>query len=68
MAFLSNTHHTVAHKGPRASLLDLLSLWRQRRALSTLDDAALKDVGITRKEAEAEARRPFWDVPSHWVK
>jgi uncharacterized protein YjiS (DUF1127 family) len=26
----------------------------------------LQDIGITRAEARAEARRPVWDAPAHW--
>jgi len=33
---------------------------RTRRALAALDDRALRDVGLTRAQADAEARRPFW--------
>jgi uncharacterized protein YjiS (DUF1127 family) len=32
----------------------------QRRVLSELDDSALRDIGLTRDEALAEASRPFW--------
>ncbi|MEP4197594.1 MAG: DUF1127 domain-containing protein [Aliishimia sp.] len=39
---------------------------RQRAALRRLDDAALFDLGLTRADAEAEASRPFWDVPDTW--
>jgi uncharacterized protein YjiS (DUF1127 family) len=35
-------------------------LSRERRALLALDERMLKDLGITRAEAEREARRPFW--------
>ena len=38
-----------------------LQISRQRRHLSRLPDAALKDLGLTRLEANAEARRWFWD-------
>jgi uncharacterized protein YjiS (DUF1127 family) len=34
---------------------------RQRRALLALDERLLKDIGITRPDAEREASRPFWD-------
>jgi uncharacterized protein YjiS (DUF1127 family) len=34
---------------------------RQRRALLALDERLLKDIGITRADAEGEASRPFWD-------
>ncbi|MGF1609690.1 MAG: DUF1127 domain-containing protein [Kiloniellales bacterium] len=52
---------------PRAAsrgLFDLLLLWQeraaQRYALSMLDAHALKDIGLTRAEAEREAGKPFW--------
>ncbi len=36
---------------------------RQRRALARLDDAALADLGLSRRAAQREAARPFWDLP-----
>ena len=39
-----------------------LSTARERRTLAELPDYLLADIGITRAEAEAEARRPFWSV------
>lgn len=33
---------------------------RQRRALRELSDHMLKDLGITRYDAELEGRKPFW--------
>jgi uncharacterized protein YjiS (DUF1127 family) len=41
-------------------LLRWHELARQRRALLTLDDRMLKDIGLTRADAEREAGRPFW--------
>jgi len=38
----------------------------QRAALGKLDDAALADIGLTRAQAVAEAKRPLWDVPANW--
>ncbi|MGH9810375.1 MAG: DUF1127 domain-containing protein [Terriglobia bacterium] len=32
----------------------------QRHAPADLDDRLLKDIGISRSAAAAEARRPFW--------
>jgi uncharacterized protein YjiS (DUF1127 family) len=32
----------------------------QRRALAELDDYRLRDIGLTRAEAQIEAARPFW--------
>jgi uncharacterized protein YjiS (DUF1127 family) len=48
--------------GARAlvGLLQWHEIARQRRALLTLNDRMLKDIGITRADAEREASRPFW--------
>ena len=41
-----------------------LALWlhrrNSRRALARLPAAALRDIGLTRREALAEAAKPFW--------
>jgi uncharacterized protein YjiS (DUF1127 family) len=34
--------------------------WRQRRALAEIDDRMLRDMGISRSQAMAEAAKPFW--------
>ena len=58
--------HTLPASPRRAplSLLDMLHLHRSRRALARLSDAALLDIGVTREQASAEARRPFWNHAS----
>ncbi|TPW33177.1 DUF1127 domain-containing protein [Martelella alba] len=33
---------------------------RQRRQLSDLEDYLLKDIGVSRRDARAEADKPFW--------
>jgi uncharacterized protein YjiS (DUF1127 family) len=33
---------------------------RQRRILLELDERLLRDIGVTREQAEREARKPFW--------
>ncbi len=43
-----------------------ISLQRQRNQLARLDSRALEDIGVTRSEAETEARRPVWDAPRFW--
>lgn len=47
------------------TILSWLVYWddlaRQRRALSRLDDRQLMDIGVTRKEADAESHR--WSAP-----
>lgn len=34
--------------------------WHQRRLLEQLDNRALRDIGISRSQALAEAGKPFW--------
>jgi len=34
--------------------------WRQRQQLLELDDRLLADIGLSRREALEEARKPFW--------
>ncbi|WP_300650198.1 DUF1127 domain-containing protein [Pseudomonas sp.] len=38
-------------------------LAKQRRQLATLNDEALKDVGLNRSDVFRETERPFWDDP-----
>ena len=41
-------------------LLQWLGVWRQRKHLAGLDDAALKDIGLSRADVAAELRKPGW--------
>lgn len=41
-------------------LLDLSERRRQRAALMSLDDRLLKDIGLTRADAEREYDKPLW--------
>ena len=46
--------------------LQLYRWWQlaeQRRRLAILDDAALKDLGLSRADVIQESERPFWDDP-----
>ncbi|GAW35949.1 hypothetical protein RA2_03017 [Roseovarius sp. A-2] len=66
MTFHVNVHAQDLPRayGPRRNTLGLmLDVFRQRRALLRLDDTALTDLGLTRREALREATRPFWDLP-----
>jgi uncharacterized protein YjiS (DUF1127 family) len=49
---------------PVAAAWVLIASWiartRQRNALAGLDDAMLRDIGITRVEAARECDKPFW--------
>ncbi|MBR9763112.1 MAG: DUF1127 domain-containing protein [Rhodobacteraceae bacterium] len=44
-------------------LLTMLSVYRERRALTALDGTLLDDIGISRDQARREAARPIWDLP-----
>ena len=69
MAYIENNAcYAASHSQVRssASLRKIYNVWRSRRALAALDDAALQDVGLSRVEAQSEANRPFWDVPATW--
>ena len=47
-----------------AAAFALIGTWhdraRQRRELSRLDERLLRDIGVSRYDALAEARKPFW--------
>ncbi len=49
-----------------ATLRHFHAVWTQRKALKSLDSAVLRDIGVTRAEARAEAKRPVWDAPESW--
>ena len=52
---------------PGAYWLDVLLRWqqiaRERRLLREMSEHQLRDIGISRAEADREARRPFWEDP-----
>lgn len=67
MTFIASPRRTRSARFPfRASLTRMFGIWRQRRTLKALDEDALRDIGVTRAEAEAEANRPIWDAPDTW--
>jgi uncharacterized protein YjiS (DUF1127 family) len=51
-----------------AALLQVMALRQSRRRLAVMDDATLRDLGLTREEALAEADKPIWNVPAHWLR
>lgn len=48
------------HKGWMKRGVRWIENWRQRKALSKLDDRLLTDIGITRAMAKREIAKPFW--------
>jgi len=63
-----NTSCAAAASRPSvlSGLTARFAVWHQRRALKALGVHALEDIGVTRAEAETEARRSFWDAPDTW--
>ena len=41
------------------------AVYRERRALMSLSDRSLKDLGLSRADAYREANRPWWELPDH---
>ena len=59
-----NKTRAAAIKDQPASIVDRLAVYyrrhKQRQQLLTLDDRMLRDIGISRIDAMAEAGKPFW--------
>ena len=53
-------------KAMREALRQKLQCWHERAAgrheLRRLTERELRDIGVTRSEAEAEASKPFWQA------
>lgn len=67
----ASTRHRTAHAsraGFIARLRMALEARSQRRALARFDARMLRDIGVSRAQAEAEVNRPLWDVPSNWLR
>lgn len=39
------------------------SVARDRRALRSMSDRELSDIGLTAEDVRSEVRRPWWDAP-----
>lgn len=55
-------YSTLMHAIHRIHLI--LAIRRERRALARLDDAALRDIGISRAQARTESNRSLLDIPA----
>lgn len=56
---------TTTHEDrPRTRPRSLIALWRdrakKRRQLAEMRERDLKDIGLTRLDANMEVRKPFW--------
>jgi uncharacterized protein YjiS (DUF1127 family) len=51
-------------RGWAGAVIATVTLWmersRNRRALAALDDYRLRDIGVSRFDAEQECAKPFW--------
>ncbi|WP_333868908.1 DUF1127 domain-containing protein [Cypionkella sp.] len=73
-ASLTLSTMAVSHVQTRGfAVADLMTLARlafvarsQRRHLGRLDSTRLADLGLTAAQAQTEAKRAFWDVPTNW--
>jgi uncharacterized protein YjiS (DUF1127 family) len=56
--------HQVPNRRPLEGLLALFGEWRSRargrHELAVLCDRCLRDIGVTRYDADREVRKPFW--------
>ena len=59
-ALSRNRFATPRFSGLLGRVLAAEARFRQRQDLTALDDHMLRDIGITRLQAEAEATKPFW--------
>lgn len=50
----------------RALLKAFIQTARERRQLADLDQRALRDIGIARHDAQIEANRRFFDLPTRY--
>ncbi|MEP2782055.1 MAG: DUF1127 domain-containing protein [Pseudoruegeria sp.] len=64
--FLEANHPLPAMGAMAVGFAVLLTKWRMRYhtrlALKTLTESELRDVGLSRRQAYTEARRPFWSI------
>jgi uncharacterized protein YjiS (DUF1127 family) len=56
-------HGLQRHRSDGGWIALLKEWWRRmqdRRTLATMSEQSLRDIGISRYDAEFEARKPFW--------
>jgi uncharacterized protein YjiS (DUF1127 family) len=62
--FIPSTDLEYQHLRVKESLIQRFNRWyinhRTRRQLARLPDYVLKDIGVSRTDAEQEAKKSFW--------
>lgn len=66
LASLFGTAHPLDGTPHLQRLPALFAARRERRRLADMPDHLLRDIGLTREQANAEASRRLWDVPANW--
>jgi uncharacterized protein YjiS (DUF1127 family) len=68
--FFRFSHSLSSRPSARAALHWLalmMEVWRTRRILAEMDPHLLKDIGVSRGEAQTEIARAVWDIaPRGW--
>jgi uncharacterized protein YjiS (DUF1127 family) len=63
---LRETNDHRASRSCATVLVTLVERWAdraaKRRILAGMSDAQLKDIGVSRADADAESRKPFWQL------
>lgn len=57
-----STHSAHAPRGLFSAVRRAFAVQAERRRLAEMDDRMLADIGLSRLDAMAEARRPVWDT------
>ncbi|WP_293576964.1 DUF1127 domain-containing protein [Phaeobacter sp.] len=60
--YLTSYRHSRTWLG---TLLHCMTIWQERQALARMEAHDLEDLGLSAKDAAAEAGRSFWDLPSN---
>lgn len=59
--------YVLIAKQPFSRLLQVVLRWQvlrhERQALASMNDDALKDIGLSRADVEQESHRHFWEDP-----
>ncbi|MCG6882544.1 MAG: DUF1127 domain-containing protein [Silicimonas sp.] len=56
----------ATRRGIVGTIFKAMAIRRERKKLSRLDAALLRDIGKNRQDAITEASRAVWDAPNRW--
>ncbi len=66
MTYYTDTGCNTAIQRPSiaARIRVALALHKQRKALRSLTNTQLNDIGLSREDVRQECAKPFWDTPA----